>query len=341
MPSIDISVLTSFCAFGFNQSLSYVSDLDVGYIELYAFMQGDLPWLQSVNPISIHPRNIVHYLAEANAFEKAPAHLADDICKQIREKCPKKSIKISSVATFIPEIMAHDDARVYNAQNAIIFLIKLIRELHAREHPVLTLEIVAGSTLAGVWPAKSISAKQETFAVNRLFPQEAVTTLLKNLDYVLPQAEKSPVVVLCVEMEPGCLFTVGSGAGIERFCSGISVSETRKKCLALNLDIPHWAFIHNLNRGWVLDRQAVKDRIAHAHISDHSFGHFADARICAHHTEESFGEWISLLDSLDRRSQRSNGYSGFLTLELEGCFDIKDVRKSIEKMNDLITRFCV
>jgi hypothetical protein len=266
-------------------------------------------------------------------------------------------------ATFMPEIMAHTQGLAAEAQEALQFLARVARHLSIPTRPFI-IEMVAGGRTHGVWRAKILEG--EFFAVNRLESLAALRLLLERLQPVAQfirnqNDEQSVRVQLALELEPGPLFALGDKEGLLKLCLALQsfkdpalldgfpsdtrhdvqqlrqvVNEDLYSVLGVNLDIPHWAWLARIELGWLKDPKIkpVRDRIVHAHISDHSHGHFCDNTLGVIHDEEEFRNWTNFLRDLivAERPEGCPSYSGVITCEMEACKSMDFLKPSLEML---------
>jgi sugar phosphate isomerase/epimerase len=160
----------------------------------------------------------------------------------------------------------------------------------------------------------------------------------------LDEAPGSPALRFALELEPGPLFNIRNKESLLVFCDQIaSIDEKYSAWIGLNLDIPHWCFLAGIDAAWVEKHLSVLRRIAHAHVSDHSSGHFCDAEPLLFHGACEFSPWLRLLSEVAKSNSGSElamGYSGFVTCELECCPNEEFVRASVLHLQELASRYC-
>lgn len=334
----EVSLITSFSCHGFEDSLRCLAEVEVQNIELYTFMQHDLQWLQDACPIPGGPaKNTLYQLARLNDEPDAAKIIADCLAAAVRKA--RGDYRLIGFSSFIPEIMSHEQfVHAHSAsQSALCMLVKLAKELHSNHgHPISTMEIVGGSAVDGVWRARHTSAREDVFVVNKLSSSKAISRLLDRLAPVAEIAFTEPRITLSLEMEPGPLYTIGDEEDLLTVCESIELhsSEAVRETIGLNLDIPHWAFLQDISPNWLHENRSVMNRIAHAHISDHLSGHFADGALPSFHEQPDFMRWFDILISLNNRASEVPGYSGYVSCELECCNDTDSVSRSLKTLRD-------
>lgn len=325
--ALRLSMITSCSVRGATQALSSWPK-SVKFAELYTFMHEDGK--------SFFPRT----LGGAGFPTREMGSMCQDlreirrIAEELANKFKEAGVTIVAFASFIAELTG-EGAGAETAQNAYLFLVRLARELQKLEHPVKTIELVGGSLIDGVWPARIKLPKGTdlTYVANILSPRKAITRLLKRLKPIALEALKcdgytardgalrtTDKITLAVEMEPGPLFTLAGEGQLRTFASAVEADKLLRQVVGLNLDLPHWALLARLS---VEDarRDPLFERIVHAHLSDHGRGHFGDNVLEVVHQNSVFEPWIGLLKerNLLPPSDKYPAFSGYVSLELEAC----------------------
>ena len=254
-------------------------------------------------------------------------------------------------ATFMPEISALNKETYEEAQSALRFLVKTARHVKDpkdSQRP-FTIELVGGSRLQGIWNALT-DEDVSTLAVNRLDTATALSELLEKLRPVAACANETEGIQLALEMEPGPLFTLDPFGGVAAstpsllfdLCNLIDTSKDAnlKQVLGVNLDIAHWAFLSGIKLEWLNlpENRVVSERIVHAHISDHSKGHFCDNAVGVCHPSKEFRPWLEFLSKLSKESRDGRPrYSGFVSCEMEACKCAGFVKQSEKNVRDLLS----
>ncbi len=108
--------------------------------------------------------------------------------------------------------------------------------------------------------------------------------------------------------------------------------------LGFNLDIPHWEFLAGIDPDEVRRKPGVFERIMHAHLSDHTNGHFADAVTGIHHPDRGvFERWLYLLSERATMKDPRFQFSGHISTEMEVCGDPLAVYRSAKRTQQLIS----
>lgn len=335
---LNVSVLTSFSARGIIEAAGTIRKLGIPFVELYAFMNEDLPALWPTPPEGLTaPENALSYMAAAQTVPGDAARVAGVLSEWL------DGSKITGVATYLPEIGAPErfSALRRDAQRALRFLVDLVTELRKLGHLAATIEIVAGSTVEGIWRCVE-PGQADTFILNRADEVASVAQFLSAMEPVADYACGRRV-RFGVELEPGPLFSVGSLGSLLRLIGAVNQarSDSIRKTIHLNVDLPHIGFLSRVDPEWMVGRQVVMERIAHAHISDHSSGHFCDLEPFEFHSVSEFLPWLVLLDKAPGYSPSGDGlmgFDGFVTCELEACREEAVVRRSLEYVRGLLAR---
>ena len=352
-----VSLLSSFSV---QSGLKYASEVwpreKTQYVELYAFMQADMAWLF---PATLEPNCTASHALWSMADARNRSGEAERVAAAVNDLF--KTEKLVAITTFLPEISAHEkytDAW-QAAQDALEFIVDLGRVLRdCFDHPIGAIEFVGGSAVDGVWrgierrttisplaaqPYIAPKEDREVFVVNRMEADEAVSRLVNRIERIAKYSANTCGIPLALELEPGPLFTVGDQRTLERFCDLVVNHESKEmtELVGVNLDIAHWAFLAEITVDWVKQRKCVYDRIIHAHICDHSVGHFSDAKPSSFHPIEEYREWVKLLQELlMNRRQSGPRFSGFVSCELECCNSLETVQDALDVVQRMIDAYC-
>lgn len=291
----------------------------------------------------IPPRNRLpptKSLAELGLSKKARDTFGNSIQKTLNGTIGHS---VAAIATFIPDISSSNECKREDAVKALLGVIRLVdrmpTELKLNDRTVI--EIVGGSLLNGIWPGTFTDTDSKIYdsrvyiAKVRRFP-EALSSLMKSLEEIAEEARKAKV-ILALELEPGPLYVLGNMADLETTCQYISMNDRLKDVVGVNLDIAHWAFLENVAPEKV--PELVRDRIVHAHISDHApGGHFGDSELFTFHEVAIFEKWICFLENIFLRNDRNAlPYSGFVSTEMEVAANTSMVASAVAKLNSIIS----
>lgn len=318
------AIISSFTVTGEETAYQAIPP-DCQFIEAYCFMQNCLPCGLTGSPA-------VPSLAALHRQGRIK-EVADSLEKRFGDR------RLVALATFIPEITASEERNTDadNAFHALALLIDTVRVLHSRGHPIRTIELVSGSKIQTLLRRPSSPA---CFAM-RLTQDIAMDRLIKRLSLLAEYAFSPTTVFLAVELEPGPLFIISSDKSIAKFCNLIDASNNRalKRCIGLNLDIPHWAFLGGISPEWLEapENKAILKRVIHAHVSDHHIGHFCDTVPTTFNRIEIFSRWINFLKRLNtrRRSNSAPEFSGFVSCEMEACAHADLLQACYQSVADL------
>jgi sugar phosphate isomerase/epimerase len=257
-------------------------------------------------------------------------------------------LRIPAFATFLPEITSPRRKFARLAQDALRFLMRVawyLRETH--EHPVRTIEIVAGSRMSGVWPAAVSDdpiTSEAAYGANRVPERVDKPVAIKLLlDRLLPLAKPAADagVQLAVELEPGSLHIIRDWGSVRRFCAFLALPEYKalSPVLGLNLDVAHWGILNGITPQKVLDEKLVRQRIVHAHVADHARGHFGDVPLLQQHGPDFFRRWLVAINQIaqEQRPAGTPSFSRYVSLEFESCRAPDEMLAiSIERLNSLL-----
>lgn len=333
---LQASLINSFCVTDIRGAAKRYWPENIKYVEVYAFMQSDLMHFLG------HFPGIVAKCLQRNAVNTMARCCGDtDVVLRAAEKMHAtfSGKQIVAFATFFPEIMAHrnNEKAALDACKSLEFLMAVARQLQAMGHPIKTIEIVGGSRVDGVWRGRRRdNHKSEIYMVNQLSLKEAIVRLLSRLTKLAIVAAKEPKIDLALELEPGPLFVINSKTSLEILIEHLAMRKNAAiaEVLGLNLDIPHWAFLSDVSLDWVENpANGIRNRIIHAHISDHAKGHFSDNAIFSHNKADKFLPWIRLLRNVQAENPR---FSGFVSCELEACRQEAVLNDSVKNLIELL-----
>jgi hypothetical protein len=327
-----VSLITSFSLEPGNDQCRIPDDVDA--IEMYAFMQRELPLVFD------------HFEAGMTAAECMKAMFNDVqasnvVVERIKSRFLNK--RIIGFASFLPGISAPEDQGYLwqVTQEALMFLVQLAYAFPDCEF----VELVSGNRLEGIWQGQEKLSSQYIYVAKKADFEARVKMLLRRLEPVVALSKslakakgRSRPIRLAMELEPGPLYLLNEDFPcIQRLCSMIDQSSQEiQDLIGLNLDIAHWAFLGGISIEAAAS-DVIKKHIVHAHISDLRKGHFQDCVVASLHSPDEYAPWIKLLSSLDGSSK----YSGFISCELECAKDQTYIDDSVAETRSLIQRFCV
>jgi sugar phosphate isomerase/epimerase len=271
------------------------------------------------------------------------------VATALHEAFISKEIRITAIATFIPEIIASGGPGE-RALHAFESLVHIAAHLQKLGHPTHTIELVAGSLVAGVWPARRLRGNnhlplaernntepEEAFAATTISTKTAIARLVNQLRRLVPLAQSADV-QFAIELEPSPLCAVGDIAGLRELCSQLNdVDSAASRRIGLCLDIAHWELAGIIPSDLSPD---IYQRIIHVHVSDHGRGHFGDVPLGHIHERKYFAKWFSFLKTV-LTMPRGNNYpifKGSFSVELEACRSAEDVETSIQELRHIRTK---
>lgn len=334
------SILTSCSPYGLHASLQMIPK-DCDRIDLYAFMQRDISVLLGDEQES----SAVSAMAKLDRLGRPSviAEVAQRIDRAIQDV--RGDIKITGIASFVPEISSHDEFRRKEAVAALRFLSKLVRVLNEpnRErnglisHEIRAIEVVGGNLIDGLWlgeldedqaggafpPGASPVANWVTGDEN----WDRIGRCLERVIAGTPECDTP----FAFELEPGPLCAIRGLDDLARIVRLASVSASPAR-VGLNLDIAHLAFLSDIEPQDLRDRGLV-GQIVHAHVSDHTCGHLSDMVIGTRHGQEEYEPWFELLREAKRSGAR---FSGVVGLELEAAVSDEALATSWDRLKSLL-----
>ncbi|MGE4179972.1 MAG: hypothetical protein AB7J34_09125 [Limisphaerales bacterium] len=312
-------------------------------VEVYAFMSRDLQDLGVTSDLR-HP---VHVLAEKEKDPRERDRVAARIAERLKQHYSGRTI--TGFATYLPELRSPVPEIALMASRYFQFLVRTAACLNRIQavDGTFTIELVAGAVFDGLWPAVSkYGPDNNGYGVNLISKEKVHRRILRNILPAVKLADRINTpemrVQFAFESEPGALFALHTFQDLVRFVDkldNLPESDPRHRLVGLNCDIPHWAFLSDVTIERLSETpqgRAVVQRIVHAHISDHTEGHWADNPLYTSHDAEDFIPWIRLLEGLDfGRPARLPKFSGWVSVELEACRDPGLVSASASSLRKL------
>ena len=141
-----------------------------------------------------------------------------------------------------------------------------------------------------------------------------------------------------VELEPGDTYVINNLASMRTFFREIDLHHGLRDKTGLNLDVAHMRIVPVA----AAELEEFRDRIVHAHISDHPGMHTRDQAVGAwtsvFQVDGAYEPYIRLLADRAAGAGKSKLlFSNAIALELEGCGKIHWVHDSLSSMRHLVT----
>jgi sugar phosphate isomerase/epimerase len=354
-PCVELSLINSFTLFGLQESLRFWPE-KIENLELYAFMHEDLAAV--LPPEIVDKSEGIAVRALAGAYQQSLAaregtktvllnplkYVRDriDTFLTIHNQQPnrqKKPLVIRAFSTFIPELREETNLE---AVHALSFLVELAAELRPSPREVFTIEVVCGSRIDstslryGTLPDQS--PQDPCISADVKDPPETVLReFLSRLEPIVDTCKCVPGIQLALELEPGPLFVLNNKERLTQLCQLLDGDFQKfSPFIGLNLDVAHWAFLAGITPDWLNapENAAVRNRIAHAHICDHSNGHFADNVFASINREEDFDGWLQILACLphEQRPPDYPTFDGLISIEMEACKDKAFLDETINRL---------
>ena len=339
---VEMGLITSFLHSGLLASLSGWP-VGVKSAELYAFMQSDVRWLlttiEKSLPLEFHRLGLINrglgrpvlardFLARIGdrGSESVYFLLAETLSRCFFEQ----GVSLRAFATFLPEITDPNPRTRKQTQLAIRCLVKLASQINKlkQNHDVRVIEIVAGSSTYGVWPARDLSTDQSMLVANRVTFSECLSFIDREL-FDIQDCLEASAIRLAFEVEPGPLFCLNGFEAVKEFDRFVNTNGWGiGKYVGLNLDVAHWKLC-GIDPSEV--PKSIQDLVIHMHVSDHGKGHFGDASLGSVNPLKEFEPWLTMGGSLVSRE----GASGMISLELECCLDDGVLRESVKNLKSI------
>jgi sugar phosphate isomerase/epimerase len=324
------SLLTSFSVDGVESALTHwplESEKlpHLGTADLYAFMKQDAERFLRKHLTGTKSQCAVDQMALlAENFQAI-----EEVAQELHSLFNRRKINIGALATFVPEFTRESIEISQQGRDAFLFLVRLTRQLQQRGHTASVIELVGGSLIDGVWPARDIgdSPESECHGVSLLDWKESLALLVQRMRPIVELIKSTKISTLdlrlALELEPSPLYLLGTPQRAEFLCELLDRAENRdiSPYIGLNIDIAHWAFLCEVSTSF-FNKKSLFGRIVHAHISDHANGHFCDNAPLQLHKHEDYWPWLKLLEERavkDKELVKKNypSFSKYVALELE------------------------
>ncbi len=291
-------------------------------------------------------RNAYHRMSEIVADTKKFLRIEEHI---VREVC-SQGVEVSAIATYFPDISATDeDARkraVDAVQNSVKTAIRLCRERNRRNIPCMRypiVEIVCGSVV------DRKSADPADAARRTVSPQDKkLEILFRSLEEVVRSVRSNHggSFGIALELEPGETYVLNSLDTLNRIDDWLTSAETNRNAeglhrhIGFNLDIAHMRIAGITDA----DLTTFKDRIVHAHISDHPGMHTHDQVVGSwtdyRNARGGYTAYWKLLNQRLASAATTDNirppFSGAVAIELEGCNRIAWIHDSVTRLRHSI-----
>ncbi len=325
------SLITSFSALGVGRISSWPEGCGC---ELYAFMSQDL---QDMG-FSRHLENEASPVTQVASWSSGDISRIAERTMQMIQAAGISSGSVIGFATYVPEITSanHRQTGIVAIRNLVRLAGRMAREAGNPHSPVI--ELVGGS-LSGVLRPATSPFDESDFVAEITSLSNALSGLFAALEQLADIAIEEGV-VLALEFEPGPLNILGNFQTMCNIATVIGSSAKLRKCVGLNLDIAHFAFVEGISVA-DLRNSPVCPKIVHAHISDHADGgHFGDLPLLFEiHSQDRFSPWIRLLEEIaEERLDQADAlpFSGHVSLELEAVPKYSHIFKSLENLQKIL-----
>lgn len=307
-------------------------------VDLYVFMQAEVNQWLAAHEQPGGPPNGPNYAVKAMAELADDQGAIDEWAGRVCESFPPKELPVVAVTSFVPEVTSPQREAYERACCAVRFLLGMATALKREGHKDLrTVELVAGSRIAGVWPARG-----ERYVATRLHADVARRRVLSILGRVMSPYEKTPRegrISVALELEPGPMYSLRDWQSLVDLCEEIDKDPLLSQFVGVNLDIAHWRLARDITPEQVWDTPVVRDRIVHAHIAGHHrCSHLGDLPLGDLNQPEDFRPWIDLLNRIatDWRDPMLPQFSGYVSLEMEAAKSRDLVTDSTKKLASLL-----
>ncbi len=304
-------------------------------------------------PIGVWPAPITTAMDRLSAHTRRKGRI-QDVCTWIDRLAQAKGVSLLAMATYFPEVQA-TGAKGRRVTRALRFLIDVCSGLQDSEHPINTIEIVAGGLISSVWPAKwqttrkssaetpptILDSKQDLYAATSLNTSQALKRLLGRLRPLREHAINANI-QFSIELEPGPLYVLRNWESLIMLCDLLETEPDKggfkdiSKIVGLNLDCSHYT-MSQITSKMVLEESRVRDRIVHIHVADHGRGHFGDVALGRIHKDEHFEDWLRVFpELLKKRDEHLPTFRGGVSIEIEACQNSKHMAESVATLERVV-----
>jgi len=306
--------------------------------DLYVFMKLEVDqWLKNNPRFSGPPDGPKHPVAVMERLADNREAIDKWTADAYTSFPPGKPEEIVALSSFVPEVTSPQPDTYEKACRAVRFLVEFAYALKRLGHKRLrTIELVMGSRIGGIWPLPG-----DSYAATKMNAAEARHRMLSALARaVAPYANlaSDDRVALGIELEPGPLYLLHNWQSLVETCRHIDKDPLLSRFVGVNLDIAHWRLARDIAPAQVWDTPEVRNRIVHAHISDHHRCMHGDLPLYDANAAEDFRPWIELLHRIasDWRTPDLPQFSGYVSVELEAAKDKQVVVQSIQQLERLL-----
>lgn len=318
-------------------------------VDLYLMMQNDAMAWAHCFPADPMPKTAFSFFSWM-ARQVNPRFFWRRIAETACENAARANAKIVAITSFFPEVNSAPNTRLgLDAPYVFASLMGIaleIAEYQSNFDParVPTIQSVAGSIFTSFQhhrdpvldqpnrPALHAKRSNDASLIQNLLDNvKEALEILKKLKVPFPAPNINQIRIPW-ELEPGNLYLFRdyreSLNAFEQQIESERVPANVRRCMAYNLDIPHWELCKSVRRNETIALPpSVEKRIRHAHISGHSErGHFGDFSLkrVSSRQQLQFKRWLSFIQTLP--------HCPTISLEFEAARCMADVRESAETL---------
>lgn len=296
----------------------------------------------------LESESLISRFAKASVVDDIAKHVRQEIrrgCKEIRQRYGDRAYMgdfcVPAIATYFPEISSIDESQSEAAARALAGSVRLASQLKSG-----VVEFVLGRTVERCCRAPSGYEDSNLLKcefIHRVNPRDCIRRVVGMIKEHVYEYAKEKHVRLAAEIEPGFSYVLNGGNAVEDF-----LGEVRRldmlDCVGLNLDLGHMLMLvdapREKDRITLEKARRWREHIFHAHASDNVGHHFGDIVPGTYHSLQSeedgdiaFRPWVELCLECARET---NGHSGHIAVELEGCDRLQWVQRSLLRLGYLV-----
>lgn len=323
---MQIAALTSYSLSVLKDKIRTLVQNNIFNIDLYCFCPNDLDYIKGC---CLTYGN--EYLIDLDI-----SWLAEQIHEVI---CPlqaesKNKIDICGLASYFPDISLPKgneqfDKRRQTAVKSLKSMVLLCSELRKFGYSCKVIELVAGHIVTVYPNSHSSNPKLELLEIQACLDalNESLTCLSNYANEIFQDSGRGPV--FSIEVEPGLGKLLGTSERIGQFFEII----VNMSHVGLNLDIGHM-LIMGIKEDQIF-KSPLGSKVAHIHVSDNAWSHFADLTIGTFHHRDIFARWIRQLLAYTKSNESL--FQGFISIEMEACNNIDQIVASRNILESILS----
>ncbi len=324
-----VSVISSSRVGPTTDSLRWLADWGVRYIDLYAFQDDDKDDLKDM--CARRPQTVTD-LCRHMRVDDVAARLVESLPPAMQSRVGTADSPFRALASSFPEVSDPQKDVRKRACEAVLNCARLADRLGAA-----CVEVVGGPSVkfrvdgrrGSRRPADSSGIilgrppRRPQPIAGKSVVTERRECLAASLGSISAEIAKEGLnVVVALEVEPGPAYLVPTPEVALAVLAMVDAeSPATASRVGLNLDIGHMLLLEDrgLRPSDAFKSPDALNRVFHAHISDHSLAHFADLAVPTFHTRSAYDPWLRLYRDLAAQPEQYPMCSGAVAVEMEAA----------------------